>query len=107
MLVQTEPGDLSGLAKVRDALLGIADGDETKKALVSAADTIDKIVKNEAKDPAAALAEAGRLVDEASSGKPPEPARETLLPPDSDRELISEFITESREYIAAAERALL
>jgi two-component system chemotaxis sensor kinase CheA len=109
----------------------------TRKLVAEAAKQLDRIIQGKTSDPHNALTEAGWLIEgaiealtESASDQPqgetsppppaaphtqqaaiiPPPHAETqlvLLPDNADAELVGDFITECREYIADAEAALL
>lgn len=137
MLTQTEASDIGGLTVVRDSLKALAAANAegaNRKALIKAARMLGRIVSGREKDPDTVLAAVNELMDGASGGRtepqvdtslqlaepeatyaavsdvepeqtPPVDADE--LAPDSDGELVNEFIVESREMLEAAESSLL
>lgn len=134
LLVQLEPTDTTELRRVQDALHRIATSAEaqmaypaaTQKLAAEAVKQLAQIVQGLAADPQRALTEAGWLIEgaitalaehpaETSRTAPPPPqtaatpavSAPDLLPPDTDTELLGDFITECREYIEGAEAALL
>jgi two-component system chemotaxis sensor kinase CheA len=124
LLVQLEPTNLSDCARLAGALRQLASQAKGKEQ-------VQKLLRQAAKKlaalPKAAPAQAEKTVaevsdaieritsleenadlEEAPAGAPEEEAAaEFTLPPDSDLELLGEFVTESREFIAEAESALL
>jgi two-component system chemotaxis sensor kinase CheA len=135
LLMQLEVSDTGELVQVRDALNrvanaqgeGVSSSALARTRAAEAAQCIDRIIQGTASDPQRALIEAGQLIataaealeeaEEAASRVPESPAMPAsdggspqtseLLPEDVDSELLSDFITECREYINGAEAALL
>ncbi|RMF85602.1 MAG: chemotaxis protein CheA [Nitrospinota bacterium] len=118
LLVQLEPTDLPEIQQVQEALTALAGSEgvapEIREYLSAAAQQLTTILEGRAAEPEGALAEAGRMIEaalraggEAAPTEPSENPPPSLLPPDADTELLGEFITEGREYIEAAEAALL
>ncbi len=124
--VQLEPSDLTGLGRVREALNEIAaretEPDAARRIVAEAAQRTGEILEGRASDPAGVLAEVARLIEAAgearerpASVEAPATARQPaaeaaeaeVLPADADVDLLGEFINESREYMEAAEEALL
>ncbi len=125
LLLQCGPADTIELGRVRDGLQALVAGEPLPSVAaalaVQAAQTLGSIVLGRAANPARALAEVGHLIQSAMDAMersvpdstPPAPAPAEAapasdgLPADADPALLAEFILESREYIEAAEAALL
>jgi two-component system chemotaxis sensor kinase CheA len=132
MIVQIEPTDLADLGRVRRALQVIAESSPTsaQRPIAEAVKKIDQMTEGMAPDPSRLLADIGILIEEAIdaterpgreetsfSGREAKPVtiigpnvetwQSNILPPESDPNLLRDFITESRDLIASAEAALL
>lgn len=119
--MQLDPGDAVGLERMARALLRQAEaGDFTPKARELFAATARNLQAAGRGEPPAAEAElvrAGELLEAAMTAAanppdeaPPEPPPDDgllHLPPDADRDLLAEFVTEARENLQGAEAALL
>ena len=132
LIVQIEPTDLADWAHVRRGLNVIADSApaSAQRPIAEAIKRIDQMTGGKASDPSGLLADIGAFIEEAINamekfggeqtpfsdpepeqvppvGAGPEAGRFNALPPEADPALLEEFITESRDLIAAAEAALL
>jgi chemotaxis protein histidine kinase CheA len=124
LMVQLEGHDREGAGRLAEALRRIGGQallpQEVLPSLSAAIEALDEVARGTAAEPDDRLAEAGRLIEEvtnaledsgypetAASAADPADSEATYLPPDADRELLGEFVTESRECINDAEAALL
>lgn len=132
LIVQIEPSDLADFARVQRALKVIADSSpaSAQRPIAETVKKIDQMLEGKASDPSTLLNDIGNLIEEAIdateksgeeevsfsslepkqvpiAGPTPEPGRSDVLPPEADRTLLGDFITESRDLIASAEAALL
>jgi len=95
--VNTNPEAGGLLREAGDKLLALAESGENPDAvLLEVASAIEEVTRQEEPD------ELAEPADE-EEAEPPE----LTLPADADLELLGEFVTESREFIAEAESALL
>lgn len=131
LLVQLDPADTEGIARLHSELKAIIGSGtintSASEHLSQAVDLLDGLACGRETDPAAVLEKTGGLIESAmialecpeqvsekrteqvepqAAQSKPEAVKE-YLPPDTDPDLLSEFITECREYIAEAEAALL
>jgi len=123
LLVQIDRENLSGCTKLGQALHEIAgshSNSEIASLLAEAADKLLTLEKSPTESLEAVLLEVAVTIDEVNrqdeteedlgeSGEPDSApdVPELVLPADADFELLGEFVTESREFIAEAESALL
>lgn len=126
LLVQTEVTDNDGLASIREAVDSIATKGSTppsvRELLAEASRRVGQIIEGSIPRADSALAEVGKFLEEAAyavaalerGDLPSPPAASTqeeseagLLPADADPALLAEFLAECRDYIQAAEAALL
>jgi len=122
LLMQLDEQNTEGAGTLSQALVRLVDcrtfrpDDEAVARL--AADKLDQLGRGEAPDPDAALAEIGSLIttltqeEDGRESEIPQQAAPALdltfsLPADADLDLLSEFVTESKELINEAESALL
>lgn len=131
-IVQIEPTDLADLAYVRKALSATAESSPTpvQNPIAEAIEKIDLLIGGKAPDSSGLFTKIGLLIEEAieameksveeenlSLDPKSEPAstevrqleaeQTNTLPPGSDRALLGEFVTESRDLVENAESALL
>lgn len=118
--MQLDPADAVGLERTAQALLGQAETDgvtpEVRELLTAAARTLQRAARGEARAAEPELARAGEMLEAAINlaavapePQPQPPPEDGLLhlPPDADRDLLAEFVTEARENLQGAEAALL
>jgi two-component system, chemotaxis family, sensor kinase CheA len=135
LLIQIEPDDLTEMDRLIELFHVLAEDDTypeaAREAISKAASRGVSLMEGDAPDPDAAMAEIGRLMEEAmvvinrredgppDMGQTPAPSEKTpdaapdgeeeaqALPEDADTDLIAEFVSESSDLIEAAEEALL
>ena len=131
-IVQIEPTDLADLAYVRKALSATAESTPTsvQNPIAEAIKNIDLLIGGNVPDPSGLFTKIGLLIEEAieameesvgeenlsldpkservsTEGRQSEAEQTNTLPPGADRDLLGEFITESRDLVENAESALL
>ena len=131
-IVQIEPTDLADLAYVRKALSATAESSPTpvQNPIAEAIEKIDLLIGGKAPDSSGLFTKIGLLIEEAIEAmeksveeenlsldpkserastevRQPEAEQTNTLPPGSDRALLGEFVTESRDLVENAESALL
>ncbi len=124
LLVQSEPDDRDSLNRLHAALRDLASGADAPMGATDALAAMESISAGASEDVGAALAQIGDLLasggtggDDAGDDGADEDDTETptlvgesgvsQLPADADRDLLAEYIVESRENIDSAEAALL
>ncbi len=121
LLVQLDAENLTGCRRLGQSLQELANvnkNQETAGLLREAGDKLLALAESGGENPDAVLLEVATAIEEVTQqeeieelaepgpdeeGEPPE----LILPADADLELLGEFVTESREFIAEAESALL
>lgn len=119
LLLAADPADAAQLARARDTFFAVADRADLDAGIRECAEqtgyTLARLAAGTSPHPEADLAHAVALIESVMS---PAPAAVTApvesavapsltLPADTDLELLTDFIAESREYVAGAESALL
>jgi len=122
LLVQLDAENLSGCRKLGQTLEALAGGYSNQEAaslLREAGSKLLVLADSGGENPDAVLQEVASAIEtvtrleeleelaEAPAPVPDEAPPELVLPADADLELLGEFVTESREFIAEAESALL
>ncbi|RPJ59824.1 MAG: chemotaxis protein CheA [Acidobacteria bacterium] len=119
LLVQLDAENLSGCRRLGETLQELAGShanEEVAKRLREAGSKLLALADSGGDNPDAVLQEVASAIEDATQGEEleelaaaPEPPEviELTLPADADLELMGEFVTESREFIAEAESALL
>ncbi|MFB3904561.1 MAG: chemotaxis protein CheA [Acidobacteriota bacterium] len=120
LLVQMDAQNLAGCRRLGDSLQELAAGyadPETANVLREAGSKLLALAESGGDNPDAVLQQVAFAIEEITRqeeaeelGQAPDepgPRPELILPADADLELLGEFVTESREFIAEAESALL
>lgn len=106
LLDGSEPEEL---ADVRNALFQVASDTQhppmAQTMLLEAVEKLDAVIREPARDADTAVAEVGKLVEQAMAAQ--DSTDSGGLPPEADASLVEAFVEESREHLAAAETAIL
>jgi two-component system, chemotaxis family, sensor kinase CheA len=132
LLIQLEPDNREGLARLRESLQGIIAEKQHPQAILrlvsQAEETLGRLIEGDAADPEAGLSEVGKLLETAMNAEarpdggeapvvvaaavPPAkgeaaPEETDYMPANADMDLLGEYINENNDLISGAEEALL